>query len=463
MKVQTTCPHCQATYMVLETAVGRTAHCKQCGQPFTVLLRSGAEVPPPPSPPPPEAVEEIPLAPAPAPPSSAPEPAPAVPAPGPAAPAEGAGQAGGGRSAGGAAPVVDHLIDALASALRLRKLGVALVGGLLTLAFVYVLALMGPQMEKAAGVVGVVSLMVMMVVVVFGALGILAGIVARMAHQESQGRTGGLGEALVFCARRSLDLASGMVIVALAIGMASVAVNLGIGQLRRAGEVGDLFAAMLFLPQLLFNVLAVFVLLVGVLVPCAIAVEDIGMLRAFLRLVGTFRRRTATLVVQVGVTYLFGSMLTAVLALLLMVGLLPTLAGNAPGHVPEFLGDISEAYFGSVFRSQPLAAQAVGFRPGRRGDADVLEEFSREFRPRPRRSYSSSYPYRPRPVTRRPPTRVWEWFRLLPVGFCYAMLVVYPLVFWVCSFTRFHESVLPAVSPPSRPGPPSRSGSPWAQ
>ena len=157
-------------------------------------------------------------------------------------------------------------------------------------------------------------------------------------------------------------------------------------------------------------------------------------------------------------TYLFGSMLTAVLALLLMAGLMPTLAGNAPGHVPEFLGDISEAYFGSVFRSQPLAAQAGGFRPDRRADADVLDKLSREFRRESRPSYRSrSYPYGyPSPAPRRS-TPIWEWFRLLPIAFFYALLVSYPLVFWVCSFTRFHESVRPAVSRPVGAGPPNWS------
>lgn len=54
-------------------------------------------------------------------------------------------------------------------------------------------------------------------------------------------------------------------------------------------------------------------------------------------------------------------------------------------------------------------------------------------------------------------TAYWEWLRWVPSLVFDAFVLNIPIVFWVCSLTRFHEVVAPAGSTKTTPGRPTSS------
>jgi len=87
----------------------------------------------------------------------------------------------------------------------------------------------------------------------------------------------------------------GAVLFGAVVLVALAAINGLIVLLNRSGAAGSLLAAFLFLPQFVMNLALALAVIVGVLVPVAIATENVGASQAVGRLLNCVQRDTSRL------------------------------------------------------------------------------------------------------------------------------------------------------------------------
>ncbi len=120
----------------------------------------------------------------------------------------------------------------------------------------------------------------------------------RLVHLESVGGRATMEEATAFCGRQFLSLFGGTLLVVFTVLVAVCLLNGLVAAISDLSAVGSL-AAILFLPQLLLNLVLVVALLSSVLMPRAIAVEDIGAGPAFGRVFTAIRHHTRELIIEI--------------------------------------------------------------------------------------------------------------------------------------------------------------------
>jgi hypothetical protein len=207
--------------------------------------------------------------------------------------------------------------------------------------------------------------------------------------------------------------------------LAFVVVNGLIALINDNKPVGSFFGALLFLPQAAINLVLVIAAFVGVLVPCAIAIEDIGTFRAISRAVGCVRGQAGQLIVQFALTVLFGGVVMTVLTCLVSAAMAPTLATNGPSGATGL--ESIEDVLGGVFGSLDLDSQEwgnLGIGPSGGGLA--------------RRARSDG----------QSGDRLREFFIII----ISLTVLAFPAVYWVVSFTGFYDTarVPPALAHPRR-------------
>jgi hypothetical protein len=201
-----------------------------------------------------------------------------------------------------------------------------------------------------------------------------------------------------------------------------------------------LLGSLLFLPQVAANAALVVLCLVGVLVPCAVSVERIGPVRAIQRLVSLLIDRPGGLLLQFGITLYFGVMMFFVLAVVAIASLGPTFVTNGPSlarMVPSFPSlDDGEASLSGLLSDEDL--ESLGLSGIEGGQFPSLS---------PGRSGSE-------PTAPRGP---WgDWLRELGIGVVLIAVLAFPVVFWICAFARYYESLVPTFPAPA----PETGGSP---
>jgi len=299
--------------------------------------------------------------------------------------------------------------SSLRPALSAQKLGfflagslsVAIIGGLL----------MGIASQISQGVSAAVTVIVGIATV--GLLfGVLPGGVAYLTHMENQGRAAGVGAALRFCGRRFSSLFGAVMLVLLV----AFVVNGLIVWMNSNDSVGSFIGALLFLPQFVVNLCLVMTAILGVLIPCAVAIEGIGSFAAVSRVLNCMRHKTGQLLAHGLLTGIFSSIVTHLIWTLVLITLVPTLITNGPiglldlGALTEFMSAGSTSDFDALFASGGQTLSASKSQSG-----DDLRVF----------------------------------FVIVVVLIASA----YPVVYWIVSFTKFYETVQQRASTLKPPNP----------
>lgn len=327
---------------------------------------------------------------------------------------------------------VEGVVSALTQALDLRKLGLFLAGSLvLGICLCLVLAL--GAASKNLAVFLLLSLLALPLAI--GLSGVLAGGVARLAHLDGQGQPGTIGEAIGFCRQRFLSLFGGTLLMVFVVLLASVLLNGFVALLNNSRTIGSLLGALLFVPQMLLNLVLFVAFLTIVLVPAAIAVDDVSVGPAFGRVIGCLRHHVRELTVQIGVAMFFGSIVVGLLASLLAAALLPTMSTNGPDVAGGLMRTILPDFSG-LSRSDDSSPFNFGamMDPPRPGATS--------------RSRAGAIPGGPnRLLEMRQSKGPWgDWLRWLWLLTVFAAWIAYPVVFWICAFTRLYGSLSPSLA-----------------
>jgi len=299
-----------------------------------------------------------------------------------------------------------------------------------------------------ATAVGFVMLLIANSVAV-GLSGVIAGGVAYMTIEEGQGRACRLVDALTFCRRQFVALFFGTILLAVGVGLAGGMVNGLVALLNQSRTVGSFVGSVLFVPQVLVNATLVVLCLVGVIVPCAVAVERVGPVRAIQRLVTLLVRRPGGLLLQFGITLYLGVMMLFVLAVLASISLGPTLATNGPNLTKWMpLSSSSDAAQEQV-TGLLASLQSLTELPGMEGGES----------PSLFPGFSGTKPAAPS-------GRWGDWLREFGIGVVLIAVLAFPVVFWIGAFARYYESMAPTLpalvsepkAPPTPPPLPTTGG-----
>jgi len=332
--------------------------------------------------------------------------------------------------------MMDRVFEGMGQALSVRKLSFFLLSALAAFVVCGLLVRIG----FAIGVgTGIVTLFITMLIAV-GLSGAIAGGVAYLAVEEGQGRSCRLVDVFTFCGQQFVALFFGAILLAVGVTLAGALANGLVALFNLSRTVGSLLGSVLFLPQVVVNAALVVLCLVGVLVPCAVAVEGVGPILAIRRLVTILIQRPGGLLLQFAITLYFGVMMLCVLGFLAVVSLGPTLATNGPslGGLPmPFPPSFDDQEIGLSGLSSGDDLGGFGF-PGMESDP-----FSGLSSPRSR----------PEPAVS---AGKWgDWLRYLGVGVVFIAVLAFPVVFWICAFARYYESLVPSFEPsvPATPPP----------
>ena len=288
---------------------------------------------------------------------------------------------------------LDSVINSLTRALSMKKIGFCLIGDVIILlicacfAGLILLASMGSMRSgnPLESLQTSITALVVVVIIATGLSGVLTGGLAYMTLMESKGTPVGIGGTFRFCGRRFLSLFGGTLMLLLLLLFIPAVLNGFIFFLNSNRTVGSLIAALLFLPQAVINLALVVASFTAVLFHCSIAVEDIGAFTALGRFFHCIRRRTVQLMIHLAMTFFLGSIIMSVLWFLVGTAMSPTIATNFPR-----LALIAFSMFGS----------------GRGGWGDGLRYFL--------------------------------------IAFIFLTVLIYPVVYWIVSFTNYYEKNLPA-------------------
>lgn len=305
---------------------------------------------------------------------------------------------------------LDRLMSCLPRALSIRKLGFFLVSQFLALLVCAVLIYVATKMDN------ILSLVVVVLAWAFftGMLGVTCGGVAFLAHTERQSVPASIGDTVSFCGERFVSLFFSFLLLLLAVAAAGGIVNWVIHALTQSGKVGSLLTGVLFLPHFLANLALLLCLMMGTIVPCSIAVERIGAIRALSRLVTCIRQHPRELLIQYGLALIFSGILLSLLSGVVGPALYPTMAVNSG----------SEEYG----------------RRSRRSRRDAESMFDEDW-------FSSS---------RRSPkidlgTGAGMVLRALALLLILAAVLSCPAVYWIVAFTDYYAGIQPTLDQPTWP------------
>ena len=275
----------------------------------------------------------------------------------------------------------------------MKKIGFCLIGDVIillicgSLAGLIALASMGSMRSgnPLESIQTSISSLIIIPIIAIGLSGVLTGGLAYLTHMESKGTPVGIGGAFRFCGRRFLSLFGGTLMLLLLLLFIPAMLNGFIFLLNSNRTVGSLIAALLFLPQVIVNLALVVASFTAVLFHCSIVVEDIGAFTALGRFFHCIRRQTVQLMIHLAMTIFLGLIIMWVLWLLVGAALSPTIATNFPR-----LTLIANSMFG----------------PSQGGWGDGLRYFL--------------------------------------IAFIFLTVLIYPLVYWIVSFTNYYEKNMPA-------------------
>jgi len=274
-----------------------------------------------------------------------------------------------------ASDALNQVADSLVRALCIRKLGFFVLAEAVITLFCGLLLWVA---VSSSNITVLILCSFFIAIVLAGAAGLLAGGVAYLTHMEKKGSSVGISNAFTFCGRRFLSLLGGSILLLIVVYVTALVVNGFV--ILLSYTVGSFIGVLLFLPQFVLNFMLVLVTAVSVLIPCAIAVEDIGAFRALSRLTTCLRRNTSQLMVQLAMTALFGASVMIVLFLLVNTAMLPSFG-------PILLR--------SGFDFSGIASAGL---------------------------------------------------QLFFIGVIWLLVMAYPAVYWVVSFTAYYETVQPKIS-----------------
>ena len=283
---------------------------------------------------------------------------------------------------------LDSVINSLTRALSMKKIGFCLIGDVIillicgSLAGLIAMASMGAMRSgnPLESIQTSISSLIIIPIIAIGLSGVLTGGLAYLTHMESKGTPVGIGGAFRFCGRRFLSLFGGTLMLLLLLLFIPAILNGFIFFLNSNRTVGSLIAALLFLPQAVVNLALVVASFIAVLFHCSIAVENIGAFTALGRFFHCIRRQTVQLMIHLAMTIFLGLIIMWVLWLLVGAAMSPTIATNFPR-----LALISNSMFG----------------PGQGGWGNGLRYFF--------------------------------------LAFVFLPVLIYPLVYWIVSFTNYYE------------------------
>ncbi len=325
--------------------------------------------------------------------------------------------------------ILDQVFEGMGQALSVRKLSFFLLSTIAAFVAWGLLVRIG----FAIGTVTGLGMMFIANSMAIGLSGVIAGGVAYLTVEEGQGRACRLMDAVTFCGQRFVTLFFGAILLVMGVGLVGGLVNGLVALLNQSRTVGSLLGSLLFLPQVAVNAALVVLCLVGVLVPCAVVVERMGPIRAIQRLVSLLVQRPGGLLLQFGITLYFGVMMLCVLAVLAIVSLAPTFATNGPslaGMIPSFPSlDAGEADLSGLLSDEDLEGLGLpGIEVGQ---------------------FPSISPGRSRPELTAPRGPWGDWLRELGTGVVFIAVLAFPVVFWICAFARYYESLVATFPTPA--------------
>jgi DNA-directed RNA polymerase subunit RPC12/RpoP len=227
---------------------------------------------------------------------------------------------------------VGFAMSGLVHALSARKIGYFILG---TIVFTLLWIIPSGLLMVLASVTKSDTMMriclSLTVVLYVGLLGVVAGGMAYLTDRDVQGRGATISSAFGFCARRSTSLFVGTVLLVVVIVVVGGVVNGTILRLNlKDGTAGPFLTAVLFLPQLLVDLGLTIALVVWVLIPIAIASENIPALQAIGRVQTCLCRDTGRFFAHCAVTMVIGVTVLGVLVLLSYPALLMVFLTNEP-------------------------------------------------------------------------------------------------------------------------------------
>jgi hypothetical protein len=271
----------------------------------------------------------------------------------------------------GAGNSINLVVNGLVRALSASKIGYFILGEIVlyvVMAVAIVLLVSVVRVTKNGGVLflGLAAAGVLYV----GLIGVLAGGMAHLADMDERGRKAGIGSAFGFCARKFVSLFMGAVSFAVMIGVVLAVVNGLAVLLNVAGDAGSFLAALLFLPQFAIDLILGVALAVWVVVPVAIAAENLTALQAIGRLGTCLCRDAKRLFVHFAISAAIGVAVVSILIVLFWLPVAMMFATNSP--VPSMLKDGIESAMRSAFGSSGMESGPV---LPRIGGPDLLRTF----------------------------------------------------------------------------------------
>ena len=406
------CNNCGAHLKVHEDRIGQTLSCPKCRTKIQIPPATRPELPPPPTPPVREAAQPNPDPPA-IPEHLRPKSKKPV-GKSPASPVVPSDQEA----------IIHRVIDSLIRAFCAGKLaffGLGTIASLLLTIGLSVIVSLVSKLDTPSMIV----LFVMSALVSTGLAGVVAGGVAFMFCQERKGRPNGIAVGIQFCVRRFGVLFVDTGAAVLVVLLLYVGLNLTIAKLNTIQQIGSLIGGALFLPQIICNVLLLLGLLTCVLVPCIVALTDVGLFGALKRFFQYLGRHGRALMIHFAASLYFGIQIFLVILPLMLFAFATTLSTNGPdlaspgsrfsweadgmfGGTSDGFGDLPDSPFGD-------ASFLSGQFSGRSSPEDPSGE-----------------------ETGAPWGGGLRW-----IGIAIAVLVpfCYFCVFWIGSFTRFSEDL----------------------
>jgi hypothetical protein len=249
----------------------------------------------------------------------------------------------------GAGNSVSLAVIGLVRALSVSKIGYFVLGAIILIVSMAAAVVLLMGVVKVTGSRAMQFLAVLAAVVLYvGLIGVLAGGMAHLADMDERGRKAAMGGALGFCARRFVSLFMGAVSFAVVVGVVLVVVNGLAALLNAAGTAGAFLAALWFLPQFAIDLVLGVALAVWVVVPIAIATENLTALQAIGRLQTCLCRDTKRLLVHFAVSAAVGMAVLAVLPALFWLPAAMTLVTNSP--LSSLLGALTRLSPDSLMR-----------------------------------------------------------------------------------------------------------------
>jgi hypothetical protein len=364
--------------------------------------------------------------------------------------------------------VINKVVGSLVRALCIRKLGFFLlaataIGLLLFLLSYGLMKISMPSgsldVEDMGSIIGkFVLVYIIIVIVAVGLTGVMVGGVAYLTHMEEQGRSVGIRDAFRFCGRKFGSLFGGAILFLIVVLLIFAVTNGFISLLSGGHSLGSLLAALLFLPHFVLNFVLLLTAVISVIIPCAIAVENIGPIVAISRFIACVRRDTGNLMVHFIITAFF-STLVMIMVCFVFVALFITIYFNSGGSMGMPGSTLILGQAGTVQGFDVEFASRDSYKTGERLVRNIPLEtgigngthngkimFGRERRDRSIFDLSAGQIKTPLSLK----------LRLFFAALVIASAVSYSAVFWIVSFTNYYRGVRPKISmvaPPRRAGP----------